>query len=352
MDVVFLCGDRSDYGLCHAAAIANSSLNLRAVVVPGQKRWETFESALHRGGERIPPFRGQNQLRSLVAGLLPQPLLELVGKSVPRIPSLRQLARHHNFEIHTVESVNDPDFIEGLARFNAEVLLTAAYPQLFGRELLQAVPRGCINFHPSLLPAYRGAYPHFWVLAKGEEKTGVTAHFMTEGIDDGPLIAQREIALSGLDFRSLHACLRAETEVLVTEVADFLCDGGRRPRPQDEDRATVYKQPVLSDVELRFDRMVSADLINLVRTGLAGFVSSQGWVAVRRMSVHSLPSAGERRLHQPGEILATSKEGLLLASIDGFLLLEELWLLRRKTSGRNLLKKLNLKPGMQILPIR
>ncbi|MEM9396144.1 MAG: formyltransferase family protein [Pseudomonadota bacterium] len=351
MDVVFLCGDRSDYGLCHVAAIAKSSLTLRAVVVPTQNRWETFDSALHRGRERIPLFRRANQLRRWLAGLAPRPLLRLFGKSGPSMSSLRQLARRYEFEIQTVDSVNDPVFIEGLTRFNATVLLTAAYPQLFSEDLLQALPLGCINFHPSLLPAYRGAYPHFWVLARGEEKTGVSAHFMTQGIDDGPLIAQREIILSGLDFRSLYARLQAETEILVKEVAEFLGDGGRSAQPQDESYATIFKQPGMSDVELRFDSMRSVDLFNLVRTGLAGFISSRGWVAVRRMSVERRPNKQALMEPKPGEVLEVSKHGLLVASLDGSLLLEELWLSGRKTSGNSLLRKLNLKPGDQLLPI-
>jgi len=63
--------------------------------------------------------------------------------------------------------------------------------------------RHVINIHAALLPKYRGMMPCFWVLAKGEEKTGVTVHYLNEHVDDGNIILQNTIDISPQD--TLHS---------------------------------------------------------------------------------------------------------------------------------------------------
>src|SRR6185312_10369836 len=70
----------------------------------------------------------------------------------------------------------------------------------FSRRLpgtLLRLPRlGCLNVHPSLLPAHRGPDPLFWIFHDGDETGGVTIHLMDEGFDTGPIVLQENVALS------------------------------------------------------------------------------------------------------------------------------------------------------------
>ena len=64
------------------------------------------------------------------------------------------------------------------------------------KEILNLPTYGCINLHSSLLPEFKGVMPSFWVLLKKENYTGVSVFKMDEGIDSGPIISQKKIAIA------------------------------------------------------------------------------------------------------------------------------------------------------------
>ena len=87
--------------------------------------------------------------------------------------------------------------------------------------------RGCLlNIHPSLLPAFPGAHAHRDVLAAGVARSGCTVHFVDEGMDTGPIIAQVEVpVLPDDDEARLAARVRAEEHRLYPEVLDAYASG-------------------------------------------------------------------------------------------------------------------------------
>lgn len=84
---------------------------------------------------------------------------------------------------------------EELAKSRVEYLVLAGYMRLIGSTLLQLYPRRIINIHPSLLPHFPGKDAIGRALAAGVAETGVTVHYVDEGIDTGPVIAQERIAV-------------------------------------------------------------------------------------------------------------------------------------------------------------
>ena len=64
-------------------------------------------------------------------------------------------------------------------------------------RLLEAVPRGFVNIHPSLLPKHRGASPLTATILEGDKETGVCLMILDEGMDHGPLIACRRVSING-----------------------------------------------------------------------------------------------------------------------------------------------------------
>ena len=84
---------------------------------------------------------------------------------------------------------------EELAKSRVEYLVLAGYMRLIGSTLLQLYPRRIINIHPSLLPHFPGKDAIGRALAAGAAETGVTVHYVDEGIDTGPVIAQERIAV-------------------------------------------------------------------------------------------------------------------------------------------------------------
>jgi methionyl-tRNA formyltransferase len=166
--------------------------------------------------------------------------------------SVKRIARAGGLRLLTPESVNDADFLQELRALEPDLVISVSCPQIFGRELLELPRLGCINVHSALLPDYRGMLPTFWVLAEGEDHTGVTVHFMSPGIDGGEIIAQRRLDISPEE--TLHSLMRrskaAAAELILETVAAFR-DGAVATTPNPADEGSYYSFPQRDDV-LRF----------------------------------------------------------------------------------------------------
>jgi methionyl-tRNA formyltransferase len=123
--------------------------------------------------------------------------LGLVGRALPlgRSFSVSDAARRHGVPLEHVARVNAPDFIQSLRARSVELIVSVACPQIFKKEILSVPTKGAINIHGSLLPDYQGLLPSFWVLARGETRTGVTVHFIDEHIDHGDIILQEPVPI-------------------------------------------------------------------------------------------------------------------------------------------------------------
>jgi phosphoribosylglycinamide formyltransferase-1 len=99
-----------------------------------------------------------------------------------------------------------------------ELVVLAGYMQLLSAAFLDAFPQRVINVHPALLPAFPGVHAIDQAVAYGVKVFGVTVHFVDEGVDTGPVIAQRALELpDAVDSAAVLAQLRPLEH-------DLLCD--------------------------------------------------------------------------------------------------------------------------------
>ena len=106
-----------------------------------------------------------------------------------------------------------------------ELALLAWWPYLLHHEVIEAVSRATLNFHPSLLPHCRGKDPNFWSIVE-ERPFGVTIHHVALGIDEGPVAFQREIPVSWSDTGgTLYAEARAAVVALFEEHIEEILAG-------------------------------------------------------------------------------------------------------------------------------
>lgn len=130
--------------------------------------------------------------------------------------------------------VNDPNFVQSLQGLLPDIIVVAAYGQILKRELLSLPPLGCVNVHASLLPSYRGADPVRWALLAGETESGVSLMLMDEGVDTGPLLAQRRIQIEESDtYSSLLYKLGILGGNMVREILPLWAKGAVAPFPQE-----------------------------------------------------------------------------------------------------------------------
>ncbi|MBD3422664.1 MAG: hypothetical protein GF398_21320 [Chitinivibrionales bacterium] len=124
--------------------------------------------------------------------------------------SVRGLARKQGLTQIPTEKVNSKTYVEQVRQHNIDLIVSIAAPQIFKKNLIQAVPKGCINSHSALLPENKGMMPVFWSMHKKAEFTGVTIHYINETIDEGDIIVQQRVPI---DSSSLHAMI-IKTKIL------------------------------------------------------------------------------------------------------------------------------------------
>ena len=158
--------------------------------------------------------------------------------------SLRELVARHQLRWVHCAPLNEAAVQSMLRDFAPDLLVVANFGQIV-REPLLSLPRcGAINLHPSLLPRYRGPVPYYWVLANGEERTGLTIHCLDAGLDSGAILSQHEITIHpGDDEASLRRrTVAAAPGLLAQTVADVLA-GRIQPEAQDESQASYFGFP-------------------------------------------------------------------------------------------------------------
>ena len=111
-----------------------------------------------------------------------------------------------------------------IASFAPDLVVSAGFMKIVGPAVLEAFGGRLINTHPALLPAFPGAHAVRDALAAGATVTGATVHVVDAGVDTGPVLAQREVAvLPGDDEARLHERIKAvERELLVHTVAELV----------------------------------------------------------------------------------------------------------------------------------
>ncbi|HLP46150.1 MAG TPA: formyltransferase family protein [Candidatus Kapabacteria bacterium] len=154
-------------------------------------------------------------------------------------PSLLHFARQKGIKTFTVTNPNNKELIRELKEMNPDIIINQSQNLIKGR-LLRAARIGVINRHNALLPKNRGRLAPFWALYKNEKETGVSIHFVEEGIDCGDIIVQERFPIDKKDnFNSLvrknyQAAPRAMFKALA------LLEKGRYELIKNDDTLSTY----------------------------------------------------------------------------------------------------------------
>lgn len=141
-----------------------------------------------------------------------------------------QKAKDHSIPVFTFNAKDYPnkqayeeEILEKLTQRKVDFIVLAGYMRLLGHVLLEAYDRKIINVHPSLLPAFAGKDAIGQALDYGVKVTGVTVHYVDEGMDTGPVIAQRAITIDLNETReTLTKKIQEQEHSLLPEVIQSL----------------------------------------------------------------------------------------------------------------------------------
>lgn len=135
-----------------------------------------------------------------------------------------------------------------------DVLLSVNYLFIVETDLLSVACDYAINFHGSLLPKYRGRTPHVWAIINGEKETGVTAHLMSEGVDNGKIVKQIPIPIEDNDtgFSILQKFISLYPS-LIEEVLNDIAQNRINLIEQDHFKATYFGKRTPDDGEINWN---------------------------------------------------------------------------------------------------
>ena len=173
-------------------------------------------------------------------------------------------ASSENVQILQPEDINSSETIVALKAMNLDIMVVAAYGQIFTQELLQLPNLGCVNIHASLLPKWRGASPIQHAILSGDEKSGVTIMQMCQKMDAGDIWLQEPCDIEKYDTaQSLHDKLSAIGGDIILNAIDAIAQGGRKPTPQDSHLASYCSKLKKDQGQIQWDE--SADIIESTR---------------------------------------------------------------------------------------
>ena len=165
-------------------------------------------------------------------------------------------------------NVNDPESVEQLLNFKADLFVVCDYGQILSRDCLAASKLGGINLHGSLLPKYRGAAPINWAIFQGEPVTGITIIHMTSKLDGGPCLIKAETEIGPQETAEQIEPRLAKLGVApVLQAIDVLENwDGNSPIGQSQDPAQATRAPRLkkSDGKINWSRS-AVEIVNQIR---------------------------------------------------------------------------------------
>ncbi len=225
---VLFFGMQGDFSTPSLQALLASDIDVCAVVVPVSPV----------PGLKQPAIQRRDQPRGVRSAL---PLLSLH-------PSIIEMTWKQNIPVWEVRRLSDTTTHEILASYKPDILCVACFSQRIPRSIIDLPRLGCLNVHPSLLPANRGPVPLFWTFRNGEHETGVTIHFLDETMDTGDILAQERIKVpDGISYAQLETQCAMTGGTLLADVVQELCKGNITRIVQDATKSSYYSFPTEKD---------------------------------------------------------------------------------------------------------
>jgi methionyl-tRNA formyltransferase len=229
------------------------------------------------------------------------------------------LAETSGFSLLQPDRLKDPEAIEWVRALKPDLLVLAFVTEFVPKEMIAAATHGGINYHPSLLPKYRGGSAMNWAIISGEKETGVTIHQIDDGVDTGPIIVQEKVAidsdetLKSLYFKKLYPLgIR-----LIADAVGLIREGKVSPKIQNHPLGSF--QPVIKESDVILDwTQPTQKIYNLIRGSNPAPGATTFFRGEKLKIWEGSPCAGKGN---PGEIIAIhSDKGIVISTSDGAIL--------------------------------
>ena len=226
-----------------------------------------------------------------------------------------------------------------------DLIISAGYYRKIPNNILRIPKLGSFNFHPSLLPAYAGGNPWFWVIAKGEKYTGVTIHLMTSVYDAGDIVLQNKIRIeNGITEQRLIYLTTIASINLVPIFIKKCKDGKLEMKPQVLSKRSYFG--IVTDIDKKIQWSCNAESIkNLIQACSSG---SGAWTEVNneRLWIYKATIGNDILQNiNSGMIIKIGRKGIEVATSDKILFIKKGIINNSRIGHLDIIKKLKLREG-------
>ncbi len=229
---------------------------------------------------------------------------------------VKTLALENGLPVFQPESFRRPETVEELRALRPDIIAVVAYGRILPQAVLDIPRLGCVNIHTSLLPEYRGPAPYQWAVLDGRTETGVTAMYLSLGMDEGDLIDAVKTPIypeetAGQLLERLSV-LGAE---LLRKTLLRLAQGPVPGTPQDGALATYA--PMLDKSMAPIDFSNPARRVCDQIRGLHPWPVATAVIGGTSFKIHAARPVEAPREAAPGTVLGLTKTGLVVACGEG-----------------------------------
>ncbi len=241
------------------------------------------------------------------------------------------LAQTHELPVEQPINFKELDAQTTLASYKADVMVVVAYGLLLPEVILTTPRLGCINVHGSILPKWRGAAPIQRSLEAGDAQTGVTIMQMDKGLDTGDMILKSTCPIEPTDTSaSLYEKLAELGPNALIDTLALMANDEHSAQPQDNHLATYAKKLDKAEAECNW-QLSAHELDRKIRAYIPWPVAQFTFNEIKsnkteqhRIRIWQASVIKEAHNAQPGEILRTTKEGIVVATTTNAIQLEVL----------------------------
>ena len=229
---------------------------------------------------------------------------------------VKEYALSQGLPVYQPVTFKDAKVVEELQAIAPDLIVVVAYGKLLPQNVLDLPKFGCVNMHASVLPELRGAGPVQWSILNHCKETGVTAMYMSAGMDEGDIIEIRRTPIdpneTGAELMNRLADIAAQ---LACDTVDAIANGTVCRCCQCHEKATYA--PMLSKALCPIDWTQSFEYINDQVRGLIPWPVATACIQGKNFKIFRVEDAGHETDAQPGKVLALTKKGLEIACGDG-----------------------------------
>ena len=245
--------------------------------------------------------------------------------------AVKQYAVEAGLPVLQPEKLKNPDFIEQLEGYNADLFVIIAF-RMLPEIVWNMPPLGSINLHGSLLPQYRGAAPINWAVINGEKETGVTTFFLKHEIDTGSIIMRRSVAIEETDTAGTvyNRLMEVGAGLMVETLKAIEAKSYTLEEQNADDEAKHAPKIFKEDCLINWDKTV-VENYNFIR-GLSPYPTA--WTKLGNLTLKIFWAEKENSANvPPATVVTDNKTYLKIACSNGLLSLKDIQLEGKKRMG-------------------